>query len=169
MINHLSQDQLSMCILGRSTPEERRHGRECPQCRAELARFEAPIEAFRSSMLAWSEREGAAPGIQTLLTVHHRRQSVSTNSFWRWAAAGAAVLLLIAIPIYRNGQALVQRTHTDSETLQLPPIDAPSEENSDVLLMYAVNDHLSRTIPAPMEPIMALIPTQENTQPGGTQ
>ena len=51
MNNHLSQDQLSMWILGRSTAEELKHGRECPQCRAELARFETPVSAFRSVMV----------------------------------------------------------------------------------------------------------------------
>jgi hypothetical protein len=39
--------------------------------------------------------------------------------------------------------------------------------NDDVLLMDAVNAHLSRTVPAPMEPIMALIPDSESTTHAG--
>src|SRR5262245_28837376 len=168
MNNHLSQDQLSMWILGRSTAEELRHGRECPQCRAELVRFEAPVSAFRSSMLDWSDRE-SAPRIEEVLTLFRRPQAIP-NTLWGWVAVCTAVLLLTAIPIYKQGQALKQRTATDSDVVQLPAIDAPAGANADVLLMDAVSAHLSRTIPAPMEPIMALIPAQENTaQPGGTQ
>jgi hypothetical protein len=64
----------------------------------------------------------------------------------------------------------MQRTETDSEASLLPAIDAPADANADVLLMDAVGAHLSRTIPAPMEPIMALIPNQEDMdQPGGTR
>jgi len=168
MNNHLSQDQLSMWILGRSTAEELRHGEECPQCRSELQRFEAPVAAFRSTMLDWSDRV-SAPRIEGVLTVHQRPQAIY-KLFWRWAAVGTAVLLLTAIPIYRQRQELMQRKANDLETSQLPPIDAPDDANADGVLMDAVNAHLSRTIPAPMEPIMALIPNQENiAPPGGTQ
>ena len=71
MNNHLSQDQLSMWILGRSTAEELRHGRECPECRAELARFETPVSAFRSVMLEWSDRE-SAPRIEEVSNLLRR-------------------------------------------------------------------------------------------------
>jgi len=168
MSNHLSQDQLSMWILGRSTAEELRHGRECPQCRAELARFEAPVAAFRSAMLEWSDRE-SAPRIEEVLTVHHRPQVIS-KALWHWVAVGTAALLLTAIPIYR--QTFMQRSGADLELPSLPPVDPSDEsgENADAMLMDAVNAHLSRTIPAPMEPIMALIPTPDNvSQKGGTQ
>ena len=160
MNNHLSQDQLSMWILGRSTAEELKHGRECPQCRAELARFETPVSAFRSVMLEWSDWE-IAPQTEEVLALLRRPKAI-LNTSWRWVALGTAALLLAAIPIYRQGQALMQRTGTDS--------GVSADANADALLMDAVSAHLSRTIPAPMEPIMTLIPTQEDiAQPGGTQ
>jgi len=167
MNKHLSQDQLSMWILGRSTAEERRHGQKCPQCRAELARFEAPVAAFRCGMMEWSDRDGA-PRIEDVLTSPRRPQRMQ-NSFYRWAVAGVAVLLLVAVPIYRKDQAPIQRTQSTPEIPPLPPIDIPAEANADEILMDAVSTHISRTIPAPMEPIMALIPNPENTGlPGGT-
>jgi anti-sigma factor RsiW len=152
MNNHLSQDQLSMWILGRCTAEELKHGRECPQCRAELARFETPVAAFRSVMLEWSDWE-IAPQIEEVLPLLRRPKAILTS--WRWVALGTAVLLLTAIPIYR-------------QVSLSPTVDGTAGENADALLMDAVSAHLSRTIPAPMEPIMALIPTQE-AQTGGTQ
>ena len=164
MNNHLSQDQLSMWILGRCTVEELKHGRECPQCRAELARFEAPVSAFRSVMLEWSDRENA-PRIEEVSTLL-RRPRAFVNTSWRWAAAGVAVLLLTVIPIYRQERA---RTGTGREVALSPAVHTP-DANADELLMDAVNAHLSRTVPAPMEPILALIPTQEDiAQPGGTK
>jgi len=160
MSNHLSQDQLSMWILGRSTAEELQHGRECPQCRAELARFETPVAAFRSVMLEWSDRETTprSEEVSTLL----RTPKPTINTSWRWVAVGSAALLLTAIPFYR------QRVDT---AVSLPPaIDGAADANADALLMDAVNAHLSRTIPAPMEPIMALIPTQKDlNRQGGTK
>src|SRR5215813_1455804 len=100
MNNHLSQDQLSMWILGRCTPEELKHGRECPQCRAELARFEAPVSAFRSVMLEWSDREHAPRIEEASMLLGRARAQLNTS--WRWAAVCTALLLLTAIPIYRQ-------------------------------------------------------------------
>src|SRR5262249_3963366 len=138
MNKHLSQDQLSLWILGRSTAEELRHGRECSKCRAELARFEAPVAAFRSSVMEWSERE-STPHIEDVLNVHRGRQ-VGSHTFWRWTAAGAAAaLLLIGIPIYRRDQARMQRTESVSEIPPLPPIDIPADTNADEILMDAVS------------------------------
>ena len=141
MNNHLSQDQLSMWILGRCTAEELKHGRECPQCRAELARFETPVSEFRSVMVEWSDWQ-IAPQTEEVLPLL-RRPRAAFNASWRWVALATAALLLIAIPIYRQGQALMQRTETDAEV----SVDA----NADALLMDAVSAHISRTIPAPME------------------
>src|SRR5262245_19797862 len=164
MNNHLSQDQLSMWILGRSTAEELRHGRECPQCRAELARFEAPVSAFRSVMVEWSDGENV-PGIEEVSTLLRRPNAVISMS-WRWAAVGTVVVLLSAIPIYRQGHA---PAGTGRELSRPLAIDA-TDPNADALLMDAVNAHLSRTIPAPMEPILALIPDQEDiAHTGGTK
>jgi hypothetical protein len=81
---------------------------------------------------------------------------------WRWVAVGMAAVLLAAIPIYR------QREGTDSEGLLLPPVDALSDAAADALLIESVSTHLSRRIPAPMEPILTLVPTHQDTaQPAG--
>jgi len=169
MNNHLSQDQLSMWILGRSTPEERRHGAACPQCRAELARFEEPMTTFKNAMCEWSDRE-MVPRLEEVSIFLRRRPQFMTGEL-RWAAAALVVMLLTAIPIYRQVEALTQRAGT-TEDLRLSKgsLSIAVETNDDVLLMNAVSAHLSRTIPAPMEPIMALIPGNESTtHAGGVQ
>ena len=143
-----------MCILGRCTPEEQRHARECPECSRELARFHDPVSTFRTVMQNWSDRENA-PRLADV-SVFLSRSRRFANPLWRWAPAGLAIIILSAIPIY------IQQQKLQSELEQAT--------REDVLLMDAVNAHLSRTIPAPMEPIMALVPQQESrTQSGGIQ
>jgi hypothetical protein len=169
MNNHLSQDQLSMWFLGRSTSEERRHGAECPQCRAELARFEEPVTTFMNAMHDWSEHE-RVPRLEEVSSFLRRPPEYITGAL-RWAAVAMAVMLLTTIPIYRQVEALMQRAGaTEDVTLSKGGPSIALEMNDDVLLMNAVSAHLSRTIPAPMEPIMALVPDSESTTyAGGTQ
>ena len=168
MNNHLSQDQLSMWLLGRSTPEERRHGAECPQCRAQLARFEAPVTKFKNAMYEWSDRE-KVPHLEEV-SIFLRRPAQSVPGALRWAAVGIAVMLLTTIAIYRHVEGPMRRAETTEDVTSSKGGLLIAVPNDDVLLMDAVNAHLSRTIPAPMEPIMALIPDSESTtHAGGTQ
>ena len=155
MSHHLSQDQLSMCILERSTPEEMRHSRECPQCRAELERFHAPVSTFRATMQDWSDRE-AVPQLAEVSRFLGRPRRFA-NPLWRWAPVAMAVMLLTGIPIF-----VQQRNLYQTETAEAP--------HQDALLMEAVNMHLSRTMPSPMEPIMALMPEERTVmESGGNQ
>jgi hypothetical protein len=56
------------------------------------------------------------------------------------------------------------------ELTPLPPIDIPADANPDVVLMDSVTAHISRTMPAAMEPIKALISNPENIdRPGAKQ
>jgi anti-sigma factor RsiW len=154
---HLSQDQLSMCILGRATPEEQQHGRECPECNAELARFEGPVATFRVAMQDWSDRESVPPLAE--VSAFLGKQPRFSNPVWGWVPVAMAVIIVVltAIPIYVQQRNLQQ-------------VQAEESARRDALLMEAVNIHLSRTLPAPMEPIMALVPYRETViQPGGIQ
>ena len=99
---------------------------------------------------------------------------------WRLAAV-AAVLIALSVSLIRSLQwnyrppphietALALPMETESEVLPLPPIHAPADANVDGLLMDEVSAHISRTIPAPMERIMTLIPPYKDmAQSGGTQ
>jgi hypothetical protein len=157
MMHHLSQDQLSMCILGRATPEEQQHGRECQECSAALARFQEPLSTFRAVMQDWSDRE-SVPRLAEISTFLSERPRLS-NPVWGWVPVTMALMIvaLTAVPIYVQQNKLQQT-------------QAEEAARRDALLMEAVSTHLSRTLPAPMEPIMALVPDQEFViQPGGIQ
>jgi hypothetical protein len=150
MNNHPTEDQLSMWLAGRSTSEQQRHVRECPQCSEALAGFLAPISTFQSAMQDWSNRESVPRFQETLVS---RQQRPRLVPIWGWAVATAAVVILTAIPIYRQGAEL-QRNAKAAEAAQV---------------MDTVSWHLSRTLPAPMEPIMALLPDNDLIQTGGIQ
>lgn len=163
MSNHLSQDQLSMWILGRCTPEERQHGLDCAQCSAELARFQEPVSTFRTAFQDWSDRE-SAPQLQEVTTFLLRPRRFFIPS-WSWAALGMAVVLLTSLPLYRQQEELMRGSKG-----QGPSAPASTSVDEDALLMHEVRRHLSRTLPAPMEPIMALVPNPESKiSSGGIQ
>src|SRR5262245_4428197 len=68
---------------------------------------------------------------------------------WYWAVVGAAILVVILIPLYRKKD--------DQRAQQQVRI------REDVLLMQAIEDDRSRIIPSSMERIMTLLPQDEST------
>jgi hypothetical protein len=74
---------------------------------------------------------------------------------WLWGAAALAGLVLVPFLVSeRKSQEPVQ-------------ITAPADADA---LMNAINLHLLRTVPAPMEPLLVLIPrTESKTKSGGDQ
>ena len=106
-------------------------------------------------MHEWSDRE-PIPQFDEVSALLGRPPAFLSS--WRpWAIAGMAVMLLAAIRVYKQDQALTQRAETVEET-----------SLADAQLMEAVNAHLSRTLPTPMEPILKLIPGN-STPNGGIQ
>jgi hypothetical protein len=89
-------------------------------------------------------------GLDETLELHPARPRAKSRA-WRLAAV-AAVLIVLSLTFIRRPQP--------NDYAPLPPIDVTADANVDALLMEAVSVHISRTIPAPMEPIMTLIPTQ---------
>ena len=157
MNNHLSKDQLAMWIIGRCTPEEERHGRDCPVCSAELARFQAPIATFRRTIRDWSGTKAAPCLAEAAKDASSRR----FPGAWQWGTAAVAVFVLAAA------------YHIQFEPGASKPAPAVIEnlesENwqDDAALMDAIAIRLSRSIPQPMEPIFVLIPPAEIMSEGG--
>jgi hypothetical protein len=152
--NHLSHDQLVNCFLGRSTNTELQHLLKCPECSADLDAFTNTISRFRDLIRL---RIDAHVTAGTNIVTASPRIPTRGIAGWRWALAGAMIVALV-LPFFTvNQQPKVIIESTSSET------------NPDVL-MNAVNLHLLRTMPQPMEPILALIPTDETTSlSGGVQ
>ena len=156
MSNHLSQDQFAKCFVGRSTSAELRHMMECPECSAELDRFGHTISLFRSAIRDRIDAQVAAqaPGVPQLSI----RPAAAGIPKWHWALVAPAVAVLVMVPLLTSNK----------EPQEV--IEKGLAETSPDALMDAVNLHLSRTVPAPMERVMALIPSDESiTESGGVQ
>ena len=90
------------------------------------------------------------------MRVREDRPPVEATPLWNWALIVAVSFVLATIPFFITRP---RQQFTDSATTD----DADK-------LMREINLHLSRTIPAPMEPIMNLIPGNESiSQLGGVQ
>lgn len=157
MSNHLSQEQFAKCFVAGSTSaskDERQHLAECPKCQAELDSFGNTVSSLRLAIRGRvDERVAAQPGDITPISV---RPAVDRMPTMGWALATAAVLLLGLVPF------LTQKPREAIEEVTV-------ETNADAL-MNAINLHLSRTVPSPMEPMMSLIPSDGSiTESGGVQ
>lgn len=142
---HLSQEEFARCFLGTAASEERRHLQDCGECRKELESFAGSIAALRSAI---RERVDAYNGAYD--GTHGATLPVLSPGFERtpqvrWALASFAILLIGMLPLL---------TTLPARDVQPAPAVATSPED----LMNAINVHLSRTVPSPMEPMMSLVP-----------
>ena len=153
MSNHLSENQFAKYVVGRATSADRQHLLECAECSSELDRFSNTLSVFRTAIRDRIDdrvirRPGAFPS------------AVRTSAMpkWCWALVAATLLVLMMLPFITHDyvrKSVVENISNDTDA------DA---------LMNAVNLHLSRTVAAPMEPMMALIPNDEyTTESGGVQ
>jgi hypothetical protein len=141
MNNHLSEEQFARCFVEGATGEALHHLLQCPECTAKLDGFRHTISSLRQSLRATvSERWDSVPFIsQTQAERLPRLQ---------FAVTIAAVLVLGAAPLLTN-------------RVEWKAMRATQEPVSAEALMEAIDIHLSRTIPSPMEPIISLVPNDE--------
>jgi hypothetical protein len=131
MNGHLSSAQISEWILGSRTMEAERHIQDCTECRAEIARCESGLAAFGQSVRSLAAMQPAVPDA---------RVSAHQPAVWRWAAAATAFVFAVGLPIYWNTKNNRQELfRQDSE------------------LMERVHAQLSRSVPAPLEPLLELM------------
>jgi len=151
MKHHLSREQISGILAGIATPEEEQHVSVCIECNLELARFRETLTCFRDSVTEWTDREGGS-ALPDAAFLENRSFALRVRRL-RWVLVTASLIVLLAVPFYklRNDQ---QR---EAQALQ------------DSLLLEEVNAHISRTVPAPMEPLMELLSDVYIEEPGGRQ
>jgi hypothetical protein len=150
MNKHLSEDQFAKCAAAPPSAEERQHLAECRECSAEMERFSDTLSSFRNAIRHRIARREP----RLFVTTPAKPIKVGTSKL-RWALLAAAAVLVVTVPFFRNESK--------------PPRDSgqiSTEADADAV-MKRVNLHLSRTMPAPMEPVLSLIPGDELiTQPG---
>jgi uncharacterized membrane protein YvbJ len=146
MNNHFTQNQFAKIAAGGATRAELEHLRDCRDCGTEMESFQKTLSQFRSAVRTRVDDRLAAyrPEISFSKTRDAR------VSKWNWALVAAAVVVAIVVPYLTN----VSQIQPESSTPAITETDADA-------LMNRVNLHLSRSLPAPMEPIMSLIPSGE--------
>jgi anti-sigma factor RsiW len=156
MSNHLTEDQIAKCVAGQSTRAELKHLADCAECSAELERFGTMISTFSSAI---RQRVDARVALQRPGGYEFSLPPTAPGvPLWRWALITAAMVVLVVIPFFTT-------PIRNKEVVEPRPTEMSPDE-----VMDAINRHLSRTIPAPMEPILSLMPKDElTTQPGGVQ
>lgn len=154
MRDHLSLDQFAKCFVDGPSSLELEHLGECPQCRSELERFGGVVSSFRTAV---RDRIDAQLAVEAMSASHDADQSpVGRVPTQRWAlvvAVFAGLLLVPVLTMERKAPEVVEgiAVRTDPDAL-----------------MGAVNLHLLRTVPAPMEPLLKLVP-EPTAKSGGIQ
>jgi hypothetical protein len=158
---HLTEQQFSDLLIAftsENSPELkhlRDHLSRCPECAAELASLRQPLGDFRSSVTAWADHHSA----NCSWTPASHTSSFGTLSAWLLAAA--ALILLIALPFATHHKsqtvANVDATHSDTKA------SAATTTSGDEALLDEVDQTVSSSIPAPMQPLA------DPTATGGNQ
>jgi hypothetical protein len=149
MNNHLSEEQFAKCLAGQSTNEERQHLAVCRNCSSELDRCRESISLFSSAL---TDRVEARIALRPPLEI---RPAKVADPRWRWALVAATALVLAVMPFVGIKIEIIQRQ----------PLGTTQSETDADALMRTVQLQLSRTIPAPMEPVIALLPIEEPPTP----
>ncbi len=159
MSKHLSSDQFAKCLAGRPTAAELQHVAECAECSARLDRFTNTMSLFRNALRDRIDGRVAAqaPRLYPLPT----QPASERVPLWRWALVAVAAVVLVVVPFLTHKKEAQEVTEKTS--IQIPETPKASAD----ALMNAVNLHLSRTVPAPMERMMTVIPNDESTNERG--
>jgi hypothetical protein len=153
MSKHLTEDQIARCFAGQYTIDERQHIQQCAACGAQLDRLASSISLFRNAV---RDHIDARVALHAPAIVFEDQHPVPATPVWKWAMVTVVAVLLVGLPFFiTRPQQFVENA------------SAPADPD---ILMREINVHLSRTMPAPMEPILTLIPDSESKSlVGGVQ
>ena len=128
---HLTEEALDDLLIGLTSVESEAHLAECAACRTKVQAFGAHLNVFNQASLSWSQsRAEALPAIRPAA-------SAKVKSIWtalaplEWAAA-AAVLALLALPVWNRNQLPVP-VGSAVATPSAPDTEAQIAEDNDLL------------------------------------
>jgi len=140
MNQHLSLQQIDEWVIGERKPDVEAHLQACQTCADEVARIGGPLTLFRGAVRNWSE-EQMGP-VRPWVPAGNRNAGFGWG-IRRIGLGFATLLLLVAAPVYLHRQ--VTR-------------EAALAAAQDEMLLRQVQSEISRSVPAPLEPLAKLMP-----------
>jgi len=134
-MSHLSEKEILECIAGETRPEWRDHIQSCPDCSARARQLSEPLRLFADSV-----RE-----MVPIRPVFRQSQSYRHLPYWS-AFVAAALLLLIAAPLFRGRRAEVAQ---------------PASAISDEVLLQRIQTAVAESVPGAMAPL-AITPSSDS-------
>lgn len=144
MRRHLTEDEIVACV---AEPDRKlsQHLAECHECGQQVTILTEALHGFRSSASAWADAQ--RPVIRT----------AEPKVWWiarpQWTIALLTVLTLVAIPVYRQFAYRPAPQGAQRVTARMMAYD----NEADAALLRTVDAHISRSVPAPMEPLLSLV------------
>lgn len=159
---HLSQKQLYDLLLAmpqETSPELealREHLRDCSVCADELTTIRRPLSHFRSATTAWAHHTSASrswtsPALLSTQPAFRALKHVLTPPAL-WASA-ATLLLAAAIPFALHHHSAVAPS-SSTATIRTSSHNTQAGPLGDEALLDEVNQTLSSSVPAPMQPLV---------------
>lgn len=145
---HLTAKEISRWLVEGPEPAAGRHVQNCRACQAMVTQAQAPLTAFRSALVGWSEAQTSR--LVSLESSVSRSESLWRRRLWLPVAGFAlAVLLLVG---YAKVPALL---HGNSSGR--PPAVTASTADSDEALLNQVDTEVSEAVPDAMAPLTDLV------------
>lgn len=150
---HLTEEQFYDLVIAcpsENSPELkhlRAHLLRCPECAAELASLRQPLADFGSSVTAWASHHSANR------TWTHPPHSSPFGPLSAWLLAAAALILLIGLPFVTHRDSHEIAAQNSPHSNRHTSAASSSTTIGDEALLEEVNQTVSSSIPAPMQPL----------------
>jgi hypothetical protein len=147
---HLTSKEISQWLVEGPEQPADQHVQTCWACQAKLAEAKAPLAAFRTAVVGWSEAQnaGRAAAVKSLAGESEGHWGLR---LWLPVASLALAALLIAgfvkVPGLLHGRSDGQQT----------AVSSPSSSESDAALMDQVDTEVSEAVPDAMAPLTDLV------------
>jgi len=146
---HLTGKEISQWLVEGPPSSASRHVQTCFACQAKLIEAQAPLSAFRSAVVEWSEAQSARPVNLQLSAA--RSESPWRQRLWLPAASFALAALLLF------GYAKVPRLLHGNPSGQPPVATASPTADADEALLDQVDTEVSEAVPDAMAPLTDLV------------
>ena len=153
---HLDKDAMLRWQMGEAGGAERAHVADCARCRAETEPLKDALGWFGAAAREWGGEKAALVrewhDAKEAAALEWRESKSALRLHWRsmvgvWAAVAAVLLLIFGIGLPRH------KAQQAPTTAQVQQPEAKQQITSDNALLEAVDQDVSREVPAALQPL----------------